>query len=114
MASLTPELKKQLDIKRNVVTRITKELELYRQEAREETEKVASLKASDADPNDVKYAESILSEALAMVPDAEQRLRVAHADLQSFLDANDADIDTEELTTSRNLVRAALAACGHA
>jgi hypothetical protein len=114
MASLTPELKKQLDIKRNVVTRITKELELYRQEAREETEKVASLKASDADPYDVKYAESILSEALAMVPDAEQRLRVAHADLQSFLDANDADIDTEELTTSRNLVRAALAACGHA
>lgn len=48
--ALAPEVQRQLDIKSNVVKRITKELELYRKEADDETAKVASLKASNADP----------------------------------------------------------------
>lgn len=52
-----------------------------------------------------------MTEALAMVPDASQRLRIAHADLQSFLDTNAADISSEQLTEYANLIQKAVTTC---
>jgi hypothetical protein len=53
---MAPELLKSLRIKGNVVRRILKELELYRREETEEMEKVQNMKATGADPFDIKYA----------------------------------------------------------
>jgi tubulin-specific chaperone A len=104
----TPDLLKQLEVKKNVIARTMKDLQLYRQEELDERAKVDKLKANNADPYDIKYAESILQEAVAMVPDAVQRPRAAHRDLASFLDSNAAEISGDQLTESTNLIQTAV------
>ena len=107
-AMAAPDLLKQLEVKKRVVARTMKDLQLYRQEELDERAKVDKLKANSADPYDIKYAESILQEAVAMVPDAVQRLRAAHCDLKSFLDSNAAEISSDQLTESTNLIQNAV------
>lgn len=45
-----------LSIKTNIVRRITKELNMYREEERIEKEKVQKLKDNSGDPYDIKFA----------------------------------------------------------
>ena len=50
----TPDLLKQLEVKKNVIARTMKDLQLYRQEELDERAKVDKLKANNADPYDIK------------------------------------------------------------
>lgn len=104
----TGDVQKQLEIKGNVVKRCLKDLELYRREELDERAKVDRLKASNADPYDIKYAENIMQEAVAMVPDAVQRLRTAHRDLKSFLDSNASELTSDQLTENTKLIQTAV------
>jgi hypothetical protein len=47
---------KALSIKTNIVLRITKELQLYREEERMERERVQKMKNDGGDPYDIKFA----------------------------------------------------------
>jgi hypothetical protein len=49
---------RMLSIKLGAVTRLSKELALYKDEERNEIEKVQKLKSEQADPHDIKYAVS--------------------------------------------------------
>lgn len=76
---------RSLTIKTGTLRRLYKELEMYRKEEESESQKVKTLREKQADPHDIKYAENILSESRAMVPDTEQRLKAAVTDLSQFL-----------------------------
>lgn len=54
--NMAAQLLKSLSIKTNIVRRITKELQVYREEERAEKEKVRQLKESGGDPYDIKFA----------------------------------------------------------
>ncbi len=47
---------RSITIKTGIVRRLAKELGMYREEERQEKEKVKKLKDSGADPYDIKYA----------------------------------------------------------
>jgi hypothetical protein len=53
-----------------------------------------------------------MNEAIAMVPDAEQRLKVAHRDLKAFLDANTGAIDESLLQENSTLIQNAVTMVG--
>jgi hypothetical protein len=52
---------KTLSIKTNIVRRITKELQLYREEERVEKERVQRLRNDGGDPYDIKFAVCLAS-----------------------------------------------------
>ena len=62
--SMASEPIKSLSIKTNIVRRITKELQLYREEERLERQRVQNLKDNGGDPSDVKFAVRISSTLL--------------------------------------------------
>ncbi|EFN54270.1 hypothetical protein CHLNCDRAFT_15558, partial [Chlorella variabilis] len=74
--------KRTLKVKTGVVKRLRKELDMYQQEVQTEQAKVQKLKNEGADPHDIKYAENILAESSAMLPDTRQRLEEAFRELQ--------------------------------
>lgn len=99
---------KALSIKTNIVLRITKELQLYREEERMERERVQKMKNDGGDPYDIKFAENIMNESIAMVPDAEQRLKLAIKDLNTFIEENTETLYDEIAQVEMNHARQAL------
>ncbi|KAK2077145.1 hypothetical protein QBZ16_004779 [Prototheca wickerhamii] len=59
---------------------------MYVDEQAKETQKVEKLRSDGADPHDIKYAENILAESSAMIPDTRQRLEQACEQLQAALE----------------------------
>lgn len=55
---MATEQQRALQIKRGTVTRLCKELVMYKDEVSKETLKVQKLKNENADPYDIKYAVS--------------------------------------------------------
>jgi hypothetical protein len=56
--------------------------------------------------------ETILNEATAMVPDAEQRLKVAHQDLEAFLELHGGELEDSQLQENSDLIKKAVAMVG--
>ncbi len=114
VSAMQAELK-QIKIKTGTLKRVKKELVMYQQELAKEQIKVNALKESGADASDIKYAvsgsrggncrcavagyittvfncsagslvqENILAEAVAVIPNTQQRLDAAFRDLQNLL-----------------------------
>ncbi|TNY17928.1 tubulin binding cofactor A, partial [Rhodotorula diobovata] len=76
---------RQLGIKAGVVTRLAKDVTGYREEAHAQEDKVNQMEASGADEYELRAQRRILTEGQAMVPDAEQRLAKAVADLEDLV-----------------------------
>ncbi|KAL4458246.1 hypothetical protein ABPG75_013111 [Micractinium tetrahymenae] len=99
--------KKATKVKSGVVKRLAKELAMYEQEVAAEQAKVQRLKDSGADPHDIKYAENILAESSAMLPDTRQRLEDALRELQGLLEEFGGSLaGSEELAQAEEQVAA--------
>eukprot|EP00796_Vickermania_ingenoplastis_P002110 gene2111-1287_t len=101
-----PPLIRTLRIKVNSLKRTLKDLEYAKKEVSNEQERLDKFKATDMDR--VPQQENVLSEARSMVPDAENRIRIAFKDLASFLEKEGKEVDNEELLGE---AKAALAQC---
>ncbi|BDA40373.1 probable tubulin-specific chaperone A [Coccomyxa sp. Obi] len=97
-----------LKIKTGSLNRLKKELGLYKQEEEQERQRVARMKAEDADTHDIKHAENVLEEATRMIPDTRQRLEGALQDLSNFMGGlKDEANGVEELSVAKEAVHAA-------
>ncbi|KAL4854891.1 Tubulin-folding cofactor A [Chlorella vulgaris] len=100
--------KRTLKVKAGVVRRLHKELGMYQAEVETEGGKVQRLKDAGADPHDIKYAENILAESSAMLPDTRQRLEEAFRDLQGLVEEFSGSLaGSEELAAAQEQVTAA-------
>ncbi len=75
------EALRALKIKTGVMTRVRKELAMYEQEVKTETEKLEAMKAEGRDPHDVKQQDQVLGESTMMIGDCKSRMESAFNDL---------------------------------
>lgn len=96
-AKRAPEdpLTKAFKIKINSLKRTVKDLEFAKKEVVKEQERLDKFKSSD--PDRVPQQENVLNEAKVMVPDAENRIRIAKNDLSDFIEKEGENIADEEL-----------------
>ncbi|PSC69684.1 Tubulin-folding cofactor A [Micractinium conductrix] len=99
--------RKSLKVRTGMVRRLAKELSMYEQEVATEQAKVAGLKERGADKHDIKYAENILAESTAMLPDTRQRLEEALQELQGLVEEFSGSLaGSAELTQAEEQVAA--------
>ncbi|KAL8426048.1 hypothetical protein Efla_001966 [Eimeria flavescens] len=72
---------RELTIKRKVVERNLKDLVYYRREVLEHQQVLQQMEAAGREASDIRQRRNVLTETLVMVPDAEERLAAACADL---------------------------------
>lgn len=87
--------------------RLIKEVEYYKQEAKENQTKLQLMKAEvpPRDVHDIKKFEEVLGESYMMIPDSQGRLLKALVDLQQFLkDSQDLDVDGEWYKTAHEIL----------
>jgi len=75
------EALRALKIKTGVMTRVKKELAMYEQEVKTETEKLETMKSEGRDPHDVKQQDQVLGESTMMISDCKSRMEGAFNDL---------------------------------
>ncbi|KAG8899808.1 hypothetical protein FRB99_006439 [Tulasnella sp. 403] len=85
MSTELATVRKQLKIKTGVVKRLSKEVGVYKQEEEEQVLRVEKLKADGVDEADIRQANNVLREAQKMVPDAQNRMAKAVADLRDLI-----------------------------
>ncbi|CBZ49756.1 putative tubulin-specific chaperone a [Neospora caninum Liverpool] len=77
-----------LRIKHKVVQRLLKEVKYYQMEVEQHRQTVLRMKAENRDPSDIKQLQNVYDETVVMVPDSEQRLLRACADLDEYMLSN--------------------------
>ena len=70
-----------LKIKTGIMTRVKKELAMYRQEVETEGAKLEKMKAEGRDPFDIKQQDQVLGESSMMIGDCKTRMENAFNDL---------------------------------
>mmetsp|Transcript_4437 Transcript_4437/g.7371 ORF Transcript_4437/g.7371 Transcript_4437/m.7371 type:complete len:110 (+) Transcript_4437:121-450(+) len=99
------EVIKSLKVKTGTVTRVHKELNMYQKEQAKELARVEKMKSENAEFHDIKQAENVLHEAEMMIPETQQRLEAAFADIQSYLADNLTDIpEGAELQAAKEII----------
>ncbi|GAA6056994.1 hypothetical protein JCM3770_000111 [Rhodotorula araucariae] len=99
---------RQLTIKTGVVTRLTKDVASYRDEAAKQKAKVAEMVDAARDEYEIRQQRRVLAESEAMVPDSEKRLAKAVADLEDLVASTEDELrGTDELTKAREALRLA-------
>mmetsp|Transcript_1350 Transcript_1350/g.3926 ORF Transcript_1350/g.3926 Transcript_1350/m.3926 type:complete len:119 (+) Transcript_1350:115-471(+) len=93
---------KQLAVKTNVVKRLVKEVAHYRQETKENEDRVSQMERDGKDKYDLKKAAEVLEETRMMVPDATRRLNDALDDLEVLFE----NVGDEALRDSANFAQA--------
>lgn len=88
-------LTKSLRIKNDTVKRTLKDLQYAKKEVLNEQERLDKFIGSF--PDKVPQQENVLIETKAMVPDAENRLRIAMMDLSDFIDREEKNLDCEKI-----------------
>jgi tubulin-specific chaperone A len=77
---------KNLKIKTGSCKRLLADLRVYTKEEEQQNDKIAKMKAANADPYDLKQQENVLAETMAMIPDTKNRLNTAYGELLSAID----------------------------
>jgi len=95
---------KQIMIKTKTVQRLKKEHQYYHTEVAENEEKLAKMKADDADFYDIKKFQEVLDESNMMVPDSQSRLKKSVDELSDFLSKNPDLEGVEWFTTAEELL----------
>lgn len=100
------EVLKGLRIKTSILQRTLKDLEFAKKEVINEEERLKKIESSDKDR--VPQQVNVLNEAKAMIPDAENRIRTAVADLTEYIKNNsEGTLDEEMLATARTALEQA-------
>lgn len=76
----------------------------YKEEVKENEEKLAGMKANNKDPYDIKKFEEVLGESYMMVPDSSARLKQALQDLAAYV--MESPEVTEELHSNEWYIKA--------
>lgn len=76
-------------IKTKACQRLLKEVEYYKQEVKENEQKLAEMKANHQDPYDIKKFEEVLGESYMMIPDSSARLRQTLQDLADYIESSE-------------------------
>ncbi|KWU41245.1 tubulin binding cofactor A [Rhodotorula sp. JG-1b] len=88
---------RQLTIKTGVVTRLHKELQVYRDEADKTRSTIEQMeKDAAADEYEIRQQRRVLAESERIIPDSEQRLAKAVDDLEDLLDSAEDSHGTSE------------------
>ncbi|KAM6976203.1 tubulin-specific chaperone A [Tautogolabrus adspersus] len=95
---------RQIKIKTGIVKRLAKEEISYKNEAKQQEEKVERMKAHDGEDYAIKKQLEVLQESRMMVPDCHRRLAVAHADLIQLLETEEDLCEAEEYKEARNIL----------
>jgi len=106
-----PAIRRQLKIKTGVVSRLSKETKVYREETGELETKLNKLKENGADEWDIKNATKMVDESKKMIVDATTRLGKALEDLQALITSAKEEsglaTDDEELVNAEKAVQQA-------
>ncbi|XP_070706699.1 tubulin-specific chaperone A [Pempheris klunzingeri] len=95
---------RQIKIKTGIVKRLAKEEIAYKNEAKQQEEKVERLKAEAGDDYVIKKQMEVLQESRMMIPDCHRRLTIAHADLLQLLETEEDLGESEEYKEARNIL----------
>lgn len=99
------EALRALKIKTGVMTRVKKELAMYEQEVKTETEKLETMKSEGRDPHDVKQQDQVLGESTMMIGDCKSRMEGAFNDLLAAVEEHGPDCEgSEELTAAQAIL----------
>mmetsp|Transcript_19979 Transcript_19979/g.30246 ORF Transcript_19979/g.30246 Transcript_19979/m.30246 type:complete len:117 (+) Transcript_19979:91-441(+) len=102
--AIDPE--RQLVIKTRSVERLAKEANYYKEETKENQDKLQKMKDENKDHYDIKKFAEVLEESEMMIPDSENRLKKAVNDLAQFLEGHENHDGSSELNSEEWLNRA--------
>lgn len=88
----------------NKLKRLLKEAAYYKEEVKENEEKLERMKIDEKDPYDIKKFEEVLGESQMMIPDSERRLKETLDDLSLLLDTTELK-ESESLALARELLK---------
>eukprot|EP01147_Barroeca_monosierra_P004054 gene4054-6473_t len=95
---------RQLKIKTGVVKRLAKEQEYNHKEIAQQEKRIETFKAENRDEYDIKKQYEVLEECKMMVPDTQQRLKIAFDDLKAILDGAAELKDTDDYKTAQQVL----------
>ena len=113
MLDLNKNLLRQLRIKSGIVSRISKDISSYQDEAGIQQKRLERMKEEGQDEYDIMKMGLVVQESLMMVPHCVKKLVTANADLEEFLETLpdcDGDLEAEE-TEAVSLIRKAIRHC---
>lgn len=113
MLDLNQNLLRQLRIKTGIVSRISKDISSYQDEAGIQQQRLDRMKEEGQDEYDIMKMGLVVQESLMMVPHCVKKLVTANADLEEFLETLpdcDGDLEAEE-TEAVSLIRKAIRHC---
>ncbi|KAM0747391.1 tubulin binding cofactor A [Meredithblackwellia eburnea MCA 4105] len=94
---------RKLTIKTNVVIRLIKEVESYKQEVIVLTDKVQKMSDAGEDEYEVRQQGRVLDDSKRMVPDSERRLDKAVHELRELVASSSTELaDTPELALAQS------------
>ncbi|GAA6060454.1 hypothetical protein JCM10212_000882 [Sporobolomyces blumeae] len=99
---------RQLSIKTGVVNRLVKEVAMYKQEAEQTKARADEMEHNGEDEYEVRQARRVQADSEKMIPDSENRLAKALAELDDLVASAEADVQSmEEFSKARDALRAA-------
>ena len=113
MLDQNKNLLRQLRIKTGIVSRISKDISSYQDEAGIQQQRLDRMKEEGQDEYDIMKMGLVVQESLMMVPHCVKKLVTANADLEEFLEPLpdcDGDLEAEE-TEAVSLIRKAIRHC---
>ncbi len=93
-------MERALKLSTDSCKRLKKEVAVYGQEAQQQEQKIAAMRAKGADEHDVRKQEEVLAETRRMVPDCEKRLALAVGKLRDQLAQVDSSGDDDVKLTA--------------
>ena len=113
MLELSKNSLRQLRIKTGIVSRISKDISSYQDEAGIQQQRLERMKKEGQDEYDIMKMGLVVQESLMMVPHCVKKLVTANADLENFLETLpkcDGDTEAEE-SEAVSLIRKAKIHC---
>ncbi|CDR38986.1 CYFA0S02e10066g1_1 [Cyberlindnera fabianii] len=87
-----------LEIKTSALTRLLKEEKLYQQELKDQESHIASMKAQNADPYELKKQVEVLDDTKRVIPELKKKISEMAQSLEDFLKTYDG---AEDVTSAK-------------
>ncbi|GAA6043519.1 hypothetical protein JCM8097_002255 [Rhodosporidiobolus ruineniae] len=99
---------RQLTIKTNVVVRLVKEVQSYKDEAAETKAKADQMEQAGEDEYEVRQQRRVAADSEQMIPDSEKRLAKAVAELEDLVASAEEELNgTQEYAAAKEALRTA-------
>eukprot|EP00056_Hartaetosiga_gracilis_P020307 m.18672 g.18672 ORF g.18672 m.18672 type:complete len:111 (-) comp8348_c0_seq1:31-363(-) len=96
---------RQIKIKTGVLKRLGKEREFNFKEVAQQEKRIQKYKDEGRDEYDVRKQYEVLDECKMMIPNTQQRLEAAHAELQTLIDTETDLSDTAEYKAAVEMIK---------